>query len=396
MVLDMPASVRRSGCIIRDCPSTGVLLLSQYRSWHITTCCAKTTAGCPAAAGQLRGRAHAYQLTTPAMPAIAVHDGGMTKSAKEFAKSVLQQSHILSKLSDMQLEDLVSRMTMQQCCAGHIIVQMGTRTKQVVVLQHGECIAAKALVDDHTTVQDLCAVGHTFMVRGDFYGEIMLVKQQKNPASIVAMCNNTIIIVLTLQDLMEVVGAKTEGEATEMLLRVATKRTDGKDGSDSISKVPFRDLTFHRVIGKGQFGSVRMASHASSDQTFALKTLYKQSISDAKQVEHITNELSVMHAIKSPFCVQVRIPVATVFPPLQPQASTLTGRWNQRGPNWWGCTCSCTGRTRTITASTCSWNGCRAASSFTSSTCTSPSMKRQHVSTLQTSSSRWSIFTPWV
>jgi hypothetical protein len=74
----------------------------------------------------------------------------------EFALGVLQQSVILSKLSPAQLLSVVENMAMMQCPAGQIIVQMGDKARQVVLLQHGECIAAKAQVDDKTTVQVCC------------------------------------------------------------------------------------------------------------------------------------------------------------------------------------------------------------------------------------------------
>jgi cGMP-dependent protein kinase 1 len=249
---------------------------------------------------------HVTGMSDPvSIPALrADQDAAISVGAKEFAIGVLQQSHILSKLPAEQLQALVQRMTKQQCSAGQIIVRMGTRAKHVVVLQHGECIAAKAQVDDKTTVQTLRSVGHTFMVRGDFYGEIMLIKRQRNPASIVAMCNNTVVLVLTMADLMEVTGASTDVECSEMLLKLLSRGTEETDAG--LAKVPFRELAFHRVVGRGQFGSVRMATHAATGQTFALKTIYKQPISDAKQVEHLINELTVMQACRSPFCVQVR------------------------------------------------------------------------------------------
>jgi hypothetical protein len=49
-----------------------------------------------------------------------------------------------------------------------------------------------------------------------------------------------------------------------------------------------------------------MATHAAMWQTFALKTVFKAPITDAKQVEHIINKLTVMQACCSPFCGQVR------------------------------------------------------------------------------------------
>ena len=181
---------------------------------------------------------------------------------------------------------------------------MGSSANDVVILQHGECIAAKALVSEQTTITDLQRVGHTFMVRGDFYGEVMLVKRLPNPASIVAVRNNTIILVLSIQTIMAVLNLDTDVAVTEHLLHVAAGG-DGGSSEAAATSVSFQDLRLHRVVGRGQFGSVRMVTHKQTGEALALKTMYKQPISDGKQVEHIINELTVMKACVHPFCVQV-------------------------------------------------------------------------------------------
>jgi cGMP-dependent protein kinase len=148
------------------------------------------------------------------------------------------------------------------------------------------------------------------MVRGDFYGELMLVKGQNNPASIVAVRDNTVVLVLTMVGLTEALGQKDDAATTAMLLSLSAGGGDSSGGGGqkaiASAKVPFTELRFHRVVGRGQFGAVRMATHAATGQTFAIKTLYKAPITDAKQVEHIINELNVLQACCSPFCVQVR------------------------------------------------------------------------------------------
>lgn len=222
-----------------------------------------------------------------------------------FALGVLQQSHILSRLPGEQLEQLVGKMTAQQCASGQVIVQMKSPANHVVILQHGECIAAKACVTQQTSMQDLQAVGHTFMVRGDFYGEVMLVKRLPNPASIVAVRNNTVTLVLSIQAIMEVLKLETEVAATEFLLNIVAGGDGCSKDKVATASVNFKDLRFHRVVGRGQFGSVRLVTHKHTGEAMALKTMYKQPITDGKQVEHIINELTVLKACAHPFCVQV-------------------------------------------------------------------------------------------
>lgn len=166
-------------------------------------------------------------------------------------------------------------------------------------------------------------MGHTFMMRGDIYGEMMLVKGRHNPASIVAVRDNTVGLVLTLPGLLDALGYKDEAGAAAALAALS-EAAGAAAPHTRTTKVPFTELKFHRVVGRGQFGAVRMATHAATGQTFALKTLYKAPISDAKQVEHIINELSVMQAVRTPFCVQVRAAAAR----LCVAACCATGRAN--------------------------------------------------------------------
>ena len=97
---------------------------------------------------------------------------------------------------------------------------------------------------------------------------------------------------------------ETEVAVTEFLMNVAA----GGDGRNdaTVASVKFTDLRFHRVVGRGQFGSVRLVTNKQTGEAMALKTMYKQPITDGKQVEHIINELTVMRACAHPFCVQVR------------------------------------------------------------------------------------------
>lgn len=227
----------------------------------------------------------------------------LSEQDKDFAKSVLGQSHMLSKLPAAQLAQLVDRMTMLQCVAGQIVVQMGTLADHVHILQHGECIVSQRAVNGDTTLAELRAVGHAFMCHGDFYGEIMLVKRQKNPASVVAVQQGTTLLTLSIEDVMAALDVASAEAASESLMKLAVASYESAKKSKSLD---FAQLQFHRIVGTGQFGAVRLVTHRQTKEVYALKVLHKQPISEGKQVEHIMNELTVMETSKHPFCVQLK------------------------------------------------------------------------------------------
>ena len=102
------------------------------------------------------------------------------------------------------MQQLVEHIKVQQCSVGQIIVQMGTLANHVHILKHGECIVAQMSVNSETSMQQLRSVDHAFMCHGDFYGEIMLVKRQRYPASVVAVQQGTVILTLSIVDVVEV------------------------------------------------------------------------------------------------------------------------------------------------------------------------------------------------
>ena len=67
-----------------------------------------------------------------------------------------------------------------------------------------------------------------------------------------------------------------------------------------------QDLVLYRVVGKGQFGAVRMVSNQNTGEVYALKSVVKAVNSKRKMVEHLHNERTVMDETnESPFCVKL-------------------------------------------------------------------------------------------
>ncbi|KAG1669686.1 hypothetical protein FOA52_002070 [Chlamydomonas sp. UWO 241] len=71
------------------------------------------------------------------------------------------------------------------------------------------------------------------------------------------------------------------------------------------SGVAFSDLEPHRIIGTGQFGSVRLVRDRSTGKVYALKIMHKAPIVERKQIEHVLNEQRILQQAAHPNCVQM-------------------------------------------------------------------------------------------
>lgn len=67
-----------------------------------------------------------------------------------------------------------------------------------------------------------------------------------------------------------------------------------------------QDLHIHRIVGKGQFGSVRMVSHKTTQTVYALKAMSKAPMTKKKTMEHVMGERTVMSETNDcPFCIRL-------------------------------------------------------------------------------------------
>ncbi|KAI9168588.1 hypothetical protein H9P43_007961 [Blastocladiella emersonii ATCC 22665] len=76
------------------------------------------------------------------------------------------------------------------------------------------------------------------------------------------------------------------------------------------SKREFRspdDLVFHKVLGKGNYGKVMLATpkHGPADEYYAVKVIKKSSLVDEESIEHVLAENRVLQTLSHPFLVKL-------------------------------------------------------------------------------------------
>ncbi|ORZ39991.1 molecular mechanism For the regulation of protein kinase B Akt By hydrophobic motif phosphorylation [Catenaria anguillulae PL171] len=88
----------------------------------------------------------------------------------------------------------------------------------------------------------------------------------------------------------------------------ASSATAGAQDSAAVKKCAFKspdDFIFHKVLGKGNYGKVMLATakNGRQDQFFAVKVIKKSSLLDEESIEHVLAENRVLQTLSHPFLV---------------------------------------------------------------------------------------------
>ena len=70
--------------------------------------------------------------------------------------------------------------------------------------------------------------------------------------------------------------------------------------------ITVEDFDFIKVIGKGYFGKVSQVRYKEDDNIFALKTLKKNKLKEAKQIQHTKTERKILEFVNHPFIVSLK------------------------------------------------------------------------------------------
>ena len=75
--------------------------------------------------------------------------------------------------------------------------------------------------------------------------------------------------------------------------------------SHEAKSILFRDLHRHRILGQGAFGKVWLVEHKQTDSVYALKTISKLRILEAKQEESVIREKELLLLLDHPFILNL-------------------------------------------------------------------------------------------
>lgn len=65
------------------------------------------------------------------------------------------------------------------------------------------------------------------------------------------------------------------------------------------------DFVIKKVIGQGSFGKVYMVANKINQQTYAMKSIRKDVVIDAEQLENLRLEKHIMLCVEHPFLISM-------------------------------------------------------------------------------------------
>lgn len=263
-----------------------------------------------------------------------------------FIARVLRAVELLRGLTDAELTEIASNMTVEDFEAGEIIMRQGEEGDKLYIIKDGEVVftrrkdgsvylpangdaiikgtspSSSANKDSPKSPQngrsqsksppstqptntpfsdDASAeeseIGRLFT--GQVFGEGALLTNAPRRATAKAVTN------LTLLSLQRNVFHKLFKESLQDLLnRDFTKRRD-LDEQNRKDLMEFKDLAFIDLLGVGTYGQVLLVSHKVTGQTYALKCMSKSRVREMDQKEHVENERKILSMINHPFVVNL-------------------------------------------------------------------------------------------
>jgi len=134
---------------------------------------------------------------------------------------------------------------------------------------------------------------------GSYFGERALLTEEPTAATVTAVERSEVM------KLGKAAFDETLGPLEELLQAAMKRREKEQERQSARDGMAWDDLEQHRILGEGSFGRVRLVVHKASNQTYALKGLYKGQIIQFQQVEHVLAEKRIMYQCHHPFVLGV-------------------------------------------------------------------------------------------
>lgn len=217
-------------------------------------------------------------------------------SSMDAVVAALKKSKHLSNLSDVDLRNVVGSAEEVTYNAGEVIAAANSSiTNKIFLVKTGEVVLVPADVPLPETGQvELGQVQERGrLLPGTVYNDEACASPETATlkASLVASSPNTSLITFTTNDVERVAGAKA--------------MAGGRKANGAFKSIDFADLEFHRIVGTGQFGMVRVVRNMKTNEVYALKIMHKAPITESKQIEHVINERRILEEASHPFCVKL-------------------------------------------------------------------------------------------
>ncbi|ETN65166.1 cgmp-dependent protein kinase [Anopheles darlingi] len=218
-----------------------------------------------------------------------------------FLKSV----PLLKHLSNDVLTKIADVLEVEFYPAGAYIIRQGAAGDTFFLISQGTVKVTQRLPG--RTVDEEIRI----LVRGEYFGEQALIREDKRTANIIAMSPGVECLTLDRESFTKHIGdlcelqEKNYGDEERVLAFRNLENTHPSLGScqPELMDVNLTDLEVVGTLGVGGFGRVELVKLERNGETkvYALKCMKKRHIVDTRQQEHMYSERKIMLACQSPF-----------------------------------------------------------------------------------------------
>ena len=190
-----------------------------------------------------------------------------------------------SKFTDHEMNDIADAMREMCYKKGRKVCKIGERSPQDLWIIQSGCIL---VLNKEGEIHNLKS--------GDYFGD-MYIKAEPGMLSKedAIMEEDTTCWVLSRKDLEDVIGDVDRLSDTYIpFMR-----------SKSHMAIKLKNIEKYQLLGKGAFGKVWLVRHMKDNEPFAMKELEKQMLVQAKQVDSVLREKTIMHSLNHPFLLHM-------------------------------------------------------------------------------------------
>ncbi|XP_053673638.1 cGMP-dependent protein kinase, isozyme 1-like [Anopheles nili] len=219
--------------------------------------------------------------------------------------SFLKSVPLLKHLNNDVLTKIADVLEVEFYPAGAFIIRQGAAGDTFFLISQGTVKVTQRLpgrsVDEEIRI----------LVRGEYFGEQALIKEDKRTANIIAMSPGVECLTLDRESFTKHIGdlcelqEKNYGDEERVLAFRNLENTHPSLGScqPELMDVNLADLDVVGTLGVGGFGRVELVKVDRNEDTqvYALKCMKKRHIVDTRQQEHMYSERKIMLACQSPF-----------------------------------------------------------------------------------------------
>jgi len=130
------------------------------------------------------------------------------------------------------------------------------------------------------------------MRKGEWFGERALIFNERRTANVTVSKDDTVLWAMDKHVFLPIVS---ESMRAHLEYRCALQDTS----------VVFEDLEMGRVLGKGNFGVVRLVVHAKTKTRYAMKFLLKSRVVKLEQCENVQREREILATADHPFIIKM-------------------------------------------------------------------------------------------